>query len=132
MAAWPFPVLHIQQLVRHQELLGDHPRIDYIQAIIQAVVAQLRREMDEPSSDSRKILLPAKSWDEPYLSCHRLCAEQSDSCVDRSSVTPKHLGDPSRDAPARKYMPVHCSSKRPYLHMPGSDSIGRWRISSQL
>ncbi|KAF4805503.1 leucine-rich repeat-containing protein 14 [Turdus rufiventris] len=53
VAAWPFPVLHVQQLVRHRELLGDHPRIDYVQAIIQAVVAQLQREMDEPSSDSR-------------------------------------------------------------------------------
>ncbi|NXQ41443.1 LRC14 protein, partial [Catharus fuscescens] len=52
VAAWPFPVLHVQQLVTRRELLGNHSSMDYVQAIIQGVVAQLRWELEEPSRDS--------------------------------------------------------------------------------
>uniref|UniRef100_A0A8C3Y0R5 Leucine-rich repeat-containing protein 14 n=1 Tax=Catharus ustulatus TaxID=91951 RepID=A0A8C3Y0R5_CATUS len=45
VAAWPFPVLHFQRLVGHRELLRDHPCKLCVQAVIQAVVAQLRREV---------------------------------------------------------------------------------------
>ncbi|NXM83917.1 LRC14 protein, partial [Oenanthe oenanthe] len=51
VAAWPIQVLNFQQLMRRRELLGDHHFIDYIKAIIQAVVAQLRRELEEPGCD---------------------------------------------------------------------------------
>ncbi|XP_016161261.1 PREDICTED: leucine-rich repeat-containing protein 14-like, partial [Ficedula albicollis] len=54
VAAWPIQVLDFQQLVRRRELLGDHPHIDYIEAVIQAVVAQLRQELEEPGCDFSK------------------------------------------------------------------------------
>ncbi|NWY73488.1 LRC14 protein, partial [Erithacus rubecula] len=54
VAAWPIRVLDFQQLVRRRELLRDHPLIDYIKAIMQAVVAQLRRELEEPGYDFSK------------------------------------------------------------------------------
>ncbi|KAF4805410.1 leucine-rich repeat-containing protein 14 [Turdus rufiventris] len=41
----------------HRDLLGDHPCIDCDEAVIQGVVAQLRRELEEPSSDSSKCRL---------------------------------------------------------------------------
>uniref|UniRef100_A0A8C3XZY2 Leucine-rich repeat-containing protein 14 n=1 Tax=Catharus ustulatus TaxID=91951 RepID=A0A8C3XZY2_CATUS len=52
VAAWPFPVLHFQRLVGHRELLRDHPCKLCVQAVIQAVVAQLRRELEEPGHRS--------------------------------------------------------------------------------
>ncbi|KAM7070218.1 leucine-rich repeat-containing protein 14-like [Acridotheres tristis] len=48
VATWPFPVLHFQRLLGHPELLRDHSSV---QAVIQAVVAQLQRELEEPSCD---------------------------------------------------------------------------------
>ncbi|NXD46242.1 LRC14 protein, partial [Copsychus sechellarum] len=54
VAAWPVQVLDFQQLVMRRELLGDHPFIDYIEAAIQAVVAQLWRELEEPGCDFSK------------------------------------------------------------------------------
>ena len=78
----------------------------------------------------RKNLPSSQPCYEPFPSCHPVCAEQSDSCMDCPSAMPKYLGDPGRDAPTGKYMPVHCSSKRPYVHLPGRDTIAHWRISS--
>uniref|UniRef100_A0A8C3Y000 Leucine-rich repeat-containing protein 14 n=1 Tax=Catharus ustulatus TaxID=91951 RepID=A0A8C3Y000_CATUS len=62
--AWPFPVLNFQHLVGHRDPLGDHPCIDCDQAVIQGVVSQLQRELEEPSSDSGWVLgIPAcKCW----------------------------------------------------------------------
>uniref|UniRef100_U3K443 Leucine-rich repeat-containing protein 14 n=1 Tax=Ficedula albicollis TaxID=59894 RepID=U3K443_FICAL len=51
VATWPFPVLNMQRLVGHRELLRDHPSQDCVEAVIQAVVAQLRRELEEPGCD---------------------------------------------------------------------------------
>ncbi|KAM7071506.1 leucine-rich repeat-containing protein 14-like isoform 1-T2 [Acridotheres tristis] len=52
VAAWPFPVLNFQRLVGRRELLRDHPCKLCVQAVILAVVAQLRRELEEPGRDS--------------------------------------------------------------------------------
>ncbi|XP_058686066.1 leucine-rich repeat-containing protein 14 [Poecile atricapillus] len=52
VAAWPFPVLNFQRLVGRRELLRDHPCKLCVQAVILAVVAQLRRELEEPDRDS--------------------------------------------------------------------------------
>ncbi|RMC14621.1 hypothetical protein DUI87_06793 [Hirundo rustica rustica] len=52
VAAWPFPVLNFQRLVGRRELLRDHPCKLCVQAVILAVVAQLRRELEEPGNDS--------------------------------------------------------------------------------
>ncbi|XP_014748784.1 PREDICTED: leucine-rich repeat-containing protein 14-like [Sturnus vulgaris] len=52
VASWPFPVLHFQRLVGRRELLRDHPCKLCVQAIILAVVAQLRRELEEPGCHS--------------------------------------------------------------------------------
>ncbi|KAI1243693.1 hypothetical protein IHE44_0001336 [Lamprotornis superbus] len=49
---WPFPVLHFQQLVGHQELLRDHDCNLCVEAIIEAMVAQLRQELEEPGHHS--------------------------------------------------------------------------------
>ncbi|KAF4801435.1 Leucine-rich repeat-containing protein 14 [Turdus rufiventris] len=57
VATWPFPVLHFQRLVGHRELLRDHPCKLCVQAIIQAVVAQLRQELEEPGHRSSLRLL---------------------------------------------------------------------------
>uniref|UniRef100_A0A8C3U0W7 Leucine-rich repeat-containing protein 14 n=1 Tax=Catharus ustulatus TaxID=91951 RepID=A0A8C3U0W7_CATUS len=60
VATWPFPELHYLQLVGDLELHWGHPSIDCDQAVIQGVVAQLRRELEEPGSDSRWVLgIPA-------------------------------------------------------------------------
>ncbi|NXD47119.1 LRC14 protein, partial [Copsychus sechellarum] len=57
---WPFPVLQFQRLVGHRELLRDRTCIDCVEAVIQAVVAQVRRELDEPGRHSRWVLgIPA-------------------------------------------------------------------------
>ncbi|KAM7070220.1 leucine-rich repeat-containing protein 14-like [Acridotheres tristis] len=48
VATWPFPVLNFQQLVEHQELLWDDDWNLCVQAVIQAVVAQLKQELEEP------------------------------------------------------------------------------------
>lgn len=53
VAAWPFPVLNFQRLVGRRELLRDHPCKLCVQAVILAVVAQLRRDLEEPGRDSR-------------------------------------------------------------------------------
>ncbi|NXD46219.1 LRC14 protein, partial [Copsychus sechellarum] len=50
---WPFPVLHVQRLVGHRELLRDHSCRFCMEAVIQGVVVQLRRELEEPGRDSR-------------------------------------------------------------------------------
>ncbi|XP_014748780.1 PREDICTED: leucine-rich repeat-containing protein 14-like isoform X1 [Sturnus vulgaris] len=52
VASWPFPVLHFQRLVEQRELLWDHTCIDCVQAVIQAVVAQIQRELEEPGCHS--------------------------------------------------------------------------------
>uniref|UniRef100_A0A8U7MDJ5 Leucine rich repeat containing 14 n=1 Tax=Corvus moneduloides TaxID=1196302 RepID=A0A8U7MDJ5_CORMO len=53
VTAWPFPVLNFQRLVGRRELLRDHPCKLCVQAVILAVVAQLRRDLEEPGRDSR-------------------------------------------------------------------------------
>ncbi|NXD46221.1 LRC14 protein, partial [Copsychus sechellarum] len=53
VAAWPFPELNLKRLLGRRELLRNHTCIDCIQAVIQAVVAQLRRELEEPGCHSR-------------------------------------------------------------------------------
>ncbi|XP_057244097.1 leucine-rich repeat-containing protein 14-like, partial [Malurus melanocephalus] len=53
VAAWPFPVLNFQRLVGRRELLRDHPCKLCVQAVILAVVAQLRRDLEEPGRNSR-------------------------------------------------------------------------------
>ncbi|TRZ10232.1 hypothetical protein HGM15179_016875 [Zosterops borbonicus] len=45
--------LHHMRLVGRRELLRDHPCKLCVQAVILAVVAQLRRELEEPGHDSR-------------------------------------------------------------------------------
>uniref|UniRef100_A0A8C3U0V7 Leucine-rich repeat-containing protein 14 n=1 Tax=Catharus ustulatus TaxID=91951 RepID=A0A8C3U0V7_CATUS len=66
VATWPFKELHVRQLVGHLELHWDHRSIISVQAIIQAVVAQLQRKLEEPSSDSRWVLeIPA--WPQPPI-----------------------------------------------------------------
>ncbi|XP_032930261.1 leucine-rich repeat-containing protein 14-like [Catharus ustulatus] len=57
VATWPFPELHYLQLVGDLELHWGHPSIDCDQAVIQGVVAQLRRELEEPGSDSSRCQL---------------------------------------------------------------------------
>ncbi|XP_032930249.1 leucine-rich repeat-containing protein 14-like [Catharus ustulatus] len=52
VATWPFPVLKFQRPVGQWEDLWVDRCCDCIQAIIQAVVDQLRRELEEPGSDS--------------------------------------------------------------------------------
>nr|XP_041570049.1 leucine-rich repeat-containing protein 14-like [Taeniopygia guttata]XP_041570050.1 leucine-rich repeat-containing protein 14-like [Taeniopygia guttata] len=52
VSAWPFPVLHLQRLLGRQELLRDHPCKLCLQAVILAVVAQLRRQLEEPGRRS--------------------------------------------------------------------------------
>ncbi|NWS91974.1 LRC14 protein, partial [Toxostoma redivivum] len=52
VAAWPFPVLNFQQLMGHQELLWDRDYNLCIKAVIQAVVAQLKQELEEPGRQS--------------------------------------------------------------------------------
>ncbi|KAM7071227.1 leucine-rich repeat-containing protein 14-like [Acridotheres tristis] len=52
VAAWPFPVLHFQRLVGRRDLLRDHTCKLCVQAVFQAVVAQLRRELEEPGRHS--------------------------------------------------------------------------------
>ncbi|KAL9868484.1 LOW QUALITY PROTEIN: leucine-rich repeat-containing protein 14-like [Geothlypis trichas] len=52
VAAWPFPVLNFQRLVGRRELLRDHPCKLCVQAVILAVVAQLRRQLEEPGHDA--------------------------------------------------------------------------------
>ncbi|XP_056371680.1 leucine-rich repeat-containing protein 14-like [Oenanthe melanoleuca] len=49
---WPFPVLQFQRLVGQRELLRDRTCIDCVEAVIQAVVAQIKRELDEPGCHS--------------------------------------------------------------------------------
>ncbi|XP_056371582.1 leucine-rich repeat-containing protein 14-like [Oenanthe melanoleuca] len=57
VAAWPFPELHFQRLVGHRELHWDHPGIDCVKAVIQAVVEQLRQELEEPGPQSSRCRL---------------------------------------------------------------------------
>ncbi|NXO91280.1 LRC14 protein, partial [Certhia brachydactyla] len=52
VAAWPFPVLNFQRLVGRRELLRDHPCKLCVQAVILAVVAQLRQQLEEPGRHS--------------------------------------------------------------------------------
>ncbi|XP_056371583.1 leucine-rich repeat-containing protein 14-like [Oenanthe melanoleuca] len=52
VAAWPFPVLHFQRLVGPRELLRDYSCTLCVESVIQAVVVQLRRELEEPSRAS--------------------------------------------------------------------------------
>ncbi|KAM7070225.1 leucine-rich repeat-containing protein 14-like [Acridotheres tristis] len=52
VATWPFPVLHFQRLVGHWELPQNNNSIDCILAVIQAVVAQLKRDLEEPGRHS--------------------------------------------------------------------------------
>ncbi|NXD46224.1 LRC14 protein, partial [Copsychus sechellarum] len=66
VAAWPFPVLHVQRLLSHRELLEDRPHISYVKAVIQAVVAQLQRELEEPGLDSRWVL-GITAWPQPPI-----------------------------------------------------------------
>ncbi|NWS87472.1 LRC14 protein, partial [Toxostoma redivivum] len=52
LATWPFPVLDFQRLVGHRELLQDYPCKLCIEAVIEAVVVQLWRELEEPGCHS--------------------------------------------------------------------------------
>ncbi|NXD46236.1 LRC14 protein, partial [Copsychus sechellarum] len=52
VATWPFLELNFQQLVGHLEVRWDHPEIECEQAVIQAVVEQLRQELEEPGRQS--------------------------------------------------------------------------------
>ncbi|XP_062348406.1 leucine-rich repeat-containing protein 14-like [Cinclus cinclus] len=52
VATWPFPVLNFQRLVGCRELLRDHPCKLCVQAVILAVVAQLRQDLEEPGRHS--------------------------------------------------------------------------------
>ncbi|XP_062348429.1 leucine-rich repeat-containing protein 14-like [Cinclus cinclus] len=52
VATWPFSELHSQKLVGHHKLLRDHSCKDCVQAVIQAVVEQLKRELEEPGCHS--------------------------------------------------------------------------------
>ncbi|NWS91153.1 LRC14 protein, partial [Toxostoma redivivum] len=49
VATWPFPVLHFQQLLGRPALHRDHT---CVLAVIQAVVVQLKRELEEPGRHS--------------------------------------------------------------------------------
>ncbi|NXP04481.1 LRC14 protein, partial [Thinocorus orbignyianus] len=58
---WPFPVLSFQGLLDHpghggepQPFLGEKPSKLCVQAVILAVVASLRRELEEPCGDTRE------------------------------------------------------------------------------
>ncbi|NXR37876.1 LRC14 protein, partial [Zosterops hypoxanthus] len=62
VTAWPFPVLNFQRLVGRRELLRDHPCKLCVQAVILAVVAQLRRELEEPGPHSRWVFW-GEFWD---------------------------------------------------------------------
>ncbi|XP_056340449.1 leucine-rich repeat-containing protein 14-like isoform X2 [Oenanthe melanoleuca] len=52
VATWPFPVLNLQRLVGRRELLPGHTCFKSVKAVIQAVVAQLCRELEKPGSHS--------------------------------------------------------------------------------
>uniref|UniRef100_A0A8C3U2E0 LRC14 protein n=1 Tax=Catharus ustulatus TaxID=91951 RepID=A0A8C3U2E0_CATUS len=69
VAAWPFPVLHFQRLVGHRELLWDHTCIDCVEAIIQAVVAQLQQELEEPGHRSSLRVLDMTRLSDFVSSC---------------------------------------------------------------
>uniref|UniRef100_A0A8C3U0T2 LRC14 protein n=1 Tax=Catharus ustulatus TaxID=91951 RepID=A0A8C3U0T2_CATUS len=56
VATWPFPLLHLQRLVGHRQVLRDHPCNLCVQAVIQAVVAQLRQELEKPECNFRWVL----------------------------------------------------------------------------
>ncbi|KAM7071309.1 leucine-rich repeat-containing protein 14-like [Acridotheres tristis] len=52
VATWPFPVLNFQRLMGHPELPQNNNSIDCAKAVIQAVVTQLKRELEEPGRHS--------------------------------------------------------------------------------
>ncbi|NXT50993.1 LRC14 protein, partial [Pluvianellus socialis] len=62
VGTWPFPVLSFQRLLGHRRcgrrpLLGEKPSKLCVQAVILAVVAHLRRELEEPDRDPSRCRL---------------------------------------------------------------------------
>ncbi|NWI91346.1 LRC14 protein, partial [Pitta sordida] len=57
VAAWPFPVLNVQQIVGHQKLLRDHPSKLCLQSIVLAVVEQLQWDLDKQAHNSSRCCL---------------------------------------------------------------------------
>nr|XP_021408226.2 leucine-rich repeat-containing protein 14 [Lonchura striata domestica] len=48
VSSWPFPALHLRRLLGRQELLRDQPCKLCLQALVLALVATLRRQLEEP------------------------------------------------------------------------------------
>ncbi|XP_056371591.1 leucine-rich repeat-containing protein 14-like [Oenanthe melanoleuca] len=69
VATWPFPVLHVQQLLGHLDLSLFLPRLKCVRAIIQGVVAHLQRELEEPGRYSSLRILNMSMLPESE-SCH--------------------------------------------------------------
>ncbi|NXM65196.1 LRC14 protein, partial [Serilophus lunatus] len=57
VAEWPFPVLNFQRIVGSRESLRDHSAKLCVQAVLVAVVEQLRRELEEPGRHSSRCRL---------------------------------------------------------------------------
>ncbi|NXD46239.1 LRC14 protein, partial [Copsychus sechellarum] len=57
VATWPFPELHLKRLMGHLERRLDCPFSVCVEAVIQAVVAQLQRELEEPGHHSSRFQL---------------------------------------------------------------------------
>ncbi|NXF79928.1 LRC14 protein, partial [Sclerurus mexicanus] len=57
VARWPFPLLNFQRIVGSRELLRDRSSKLCVQAVIGAVVEQLRLQLEEPARDSSRCRL---------------------------------------------------------------------------
>ncbi|XP_077637848.1 leucine-rich repeat-containing protein 14 [Lonchura striata] len=57
VSSWPFPALHLRRLLGRQELLRDQPCKLCLQALVLALVATLRRQLEEPGRRSSSFRL---------------------------------------------------------------------------
>ncbi|OWK49619.1 Leucine-rich repeat-containing protein 14, partial [Lonchura striata] len=57
VSSWPFPALHLRRLLGHHHLLRDQPCKLCLQALVLALVATLRRQLEEPGRRSSSFRL---------------------------------------------------------------------------
>ncbi|XP_056371572.1 leucine-rich repeat-containing protein 14-like, partial [Oenanthe melanoleuca] len=132
VATWPFPELHFQQLLGNLELPGNHPYEDCIKAVIQAVVGQLRQELEEPGRQSSRCRLrvldmtgvpddPDESW---FCSSSKALAT---ACVELS----KHQQEFQRHRPKRHKGCSGASTAMAALQPPGVDVLIDLHVSEK-